>query len=221
LRISWRWIMRGILLVVAIGLLWFRFAAHRTKSPVASGPGVPDVSSHGDLNRPGGGPAAADAYPVYSALYQQPMQEPLAIADHSVTDIPQVGGSCLKPTTADERQMSNAFTAANRQSHTWEQKFSIPGNYQLLTPAQAAQAESCLEHHDERSSACAPWKNLRHIRFLGAPGFNPAHTRALVSVIRMCGGFCGSGGIFAVEKEGETWKRAETTDFTRDCSWMY
>jgi hypothetical protein len=37
----------------------------------------------------------------------------------------------------------------------------------------------------------------------------------------MCGAYCGSGGIFVVEKTGETWKRSDPTDFTRDCSWMY
>ena len=48
------------------------------------------------LNQSGGGPAPADAYEVYSALYQAPMQEPLAFAEDSVTDIPQVNGNCLR-----------------------------------------------------------------------------------------------------------------------------
>jgi hypothetical protein len=59
------------------------------------------------------------------------------------------------------------------------------------------------------------------VRFLGVPGFDHAHTHALVSVIKMCGKFCGSGGIFAVEKTGASWQRAGAADFTRDCSWAY
>jgi hypothetical protein len=43
----------------------------------------------------------------------------------------------------------------------------------------------------------------------------------LVSVIKKCGRYCGSGGIFVAEKAGGTWRRAETTDFTRNCNWMY
>ena len=48
----------------------------------------------------GGGPAPAEAYEVYSALYKAPMQEPLAIAEGSLTDIPQVNGSCLRAATS-------------------------------------------------------------------------------------------------------------------------
>jgi hypothetical protein len=62
---------------------------------------------------------------------------------------------------------------------------------------------------------------VRHVRFLGVPGFDRSHTRALVSVIKSCGGFCGSGGIFAVEKSGANWKRSAPTAFTQDCSWSY
>jgi len=42
-----------------------------------------------------------------------------------------------------------------------------------------------------------------------------------VSVIKMCGKQCGSGGIFEVEKSGNTWKRSATSDFFNNCSWMY
>jgi hypothetical protein len=59
------------------------------------------------------------------------------------------------------------------------------------------------------------------VRFLGVPGTNQNHTRALVSVVRMCGPYCGNGGIFEVEKTGGTWRRADASDFTRNCSWMY
>jgi hypothetical protein len=59
------------------------------------------------------------------------------------------------------------------------------------------------------------------VRYLGVPGFDRAHTHALVSVVKMCGRYCGNGGIFEVEKEGKTWRRMDPTDFTRECSWMY
>ena len=34
-------------------------------------------------------------------------------------------------------------------------------------------------------------------------------------------GALGTGGIFVVEKKGDTWQRSPMTDFTSDCSWMY
>lgn len=117
--------------------------------------------------------------------------------------------------------MADAFVAANRESHRWDQKFMIPGGYRMLSRPEAAQAQSCMESHGQDAAKCDRYKGIRHVRFLGVPGFDGTHTRALVSVIRMCGSFCGSGGIFAVEKTAKGWQRAETTDFTRDCSWMY
>jgi hypothetical protein len=180
-----------------------------------------DVGATMTSNQPGGGVVPAEAYGVYSALYQAPMQEPLVFSEDSLTDIPQVNGSCLRPTSAQEHEMTDAFVAANQQTHRWEKKFSIPKGYQLLPPTELAQAQTCAATHGRNVASCETYKQLRYVRLLGVPGFDQAHTRALVSVIKSCGQFCGSGGIFVVEKIGGTWKRSPTTDFTRDCSWMY
>lgn len=220
MRISPRLWIRIILAVIVVLLLWLRFAPQRhaeTPSPKA----VPDLSVTSPLNQPGGSPVAADAYEVYSALYQAPIPEPLAFADYSSTDIPQANGSCLKPSTSQEQEMTDAFVAANRQSHPWEQKFAIPEGYELLPAGEVSDAETCLETHGQQGQHCDSYKQVRHVRFLGAPGFDHAHTHALVSVIKKCGRYCGSGGIFVAEKAGGTWRRAETTDFTRNCNWMY
>jgi hypothetical protein len=173
------------------------------------------------LNQPGGGVVSMEAYTVYSALYQAPMQEPLVFSEDSLTDIPQVNGSCLRPSSPQEHEMTGAFVAANQQSHRWEQKFSIPQGYRLLPHSELARAQMCLAAHGGEVASCESYKQLRYIRSLGVPGFDHAHTRALVSVIKSCGHLCGSGGIFAAEKTGGTWQRSATTDFTRDCSWMY
>ncbi|MFP5226041.1 MAG: hypothetical protein ACLGXA_00320, partial [Acidobacteriota bacterium] len=124
-------------------------------------------------------------------------------------------------TTPTEHELNDAFVAANQQSHLWQQNFTIPQGYSVLSPVDTAQAQACLQSHDRTSARCSAYGNVRHIRFLGLPGFDRSHTHALVSVIKNCGGFCGSGGIFAVEKHGNTWIRSDTTDFIRDCSWIY
>ena len=197
-----------LLLVVAAVLVWAGIVSlHHAKTPVNT-PGntpVKDLGATMPLNQPGGGVVSADAYAVYSALYQAPMQETLVFSEDSLTDIPQVNGSCLRPATTEEHEMTDAFVAANQQSHRWEQKFSIPQGYTLLP-------------ENERYKR---YKQPGYVRLLGVPGFDHAHDRALVSVIKSCGHLCGSGGIFAVEKTGSTWRRSATTGFTRDCSWMY
>ena len=214
-----------LLLVVAAALVWAGIVSlHRAKTPVNTPPvntPMTDLGATMPLNQPGGGVVAADAYAVYSALYQAPMQEPLVFSEDSLADIPQVDGSCLKPTTTQEHEMTDAFVAANRQSHRWQQKFSIPRGYRLLPHSELVQAQTCLATHGRDLAHCESYKQLRYVRLLGVPGFDHAHTRALVSVIKSCGHLCGSGGIFAVEKTGDTWQRSGATDFTRDCSWMY
>jgi hypothetical protein len=199
-------------------MLWTRIPWLRHSAPSAA---IPDRSVTSPLNLPGGGMAPADAYDVYSALYREPAGEPLVFANDSITDIPQVNGSCLKPSTPAERELAAAFEAANQRTHRWEQKFSIPQGYQLLSRSQASDAQNCLQTHMQDATRCAPYKQMRHVRFLGVPGFDRSQTHALVSVVKMCGRYCGNGGIFQVEKAGGVWRRSEPSDFTRECSWMY
>jgi hypothetical protein len=203
-----------VALVVVLMWIIYAYRAKRQAKPIT------DLGVTIPLNQPGGAPASAETYEVYSALYQAPMEEMLAFAEDSVTDVPQVNGNCLRPSTPQEQEMTVAFVAANRQSHRWERKFSIPQAYQLLPQSRLAQAQACLAAHN-RAAQCARYQQLRYVRLLGNPGFNHAHTRALVSVIKSCGHLCGSGGIFAVETMGGTWQRSPNSDFTRDCSWMY
>jgi hypothetical protein len=201
---------------VAVVLVWFTsvYRSRKRAKPIT------DLGVTIPLNQPGGAPAPAEAYAVYSALYQAPMEEMLAFAEDSVTDVPQVNGNCLRPTTSQEQEMTAAFVSANRQSHRWEQKFSIPQGYRLLKQSELALAQTCLATHN-RAGQCTPFQQLRYVRLLGNPGFNRRHTQALVSVIKSCGHLCGSGGIFAVEKTDGVWQRSPNSDFTRDCSWMY
>jgi hypothetical protein len=206
---------------IGIALLCVGLSLWRWSETTANQQAIPDLAKTKPLNQPGVEPAPAEAYEVYSALYQVPAMEPLAFAENSMTDIPQVDGSCLKPATPDEREMSDAFDTANRQSHKWEQKFTIPAGYKLLSRSEVARAQSCLAGHGRGTALCASYTQLRHVRFLGVPGFDRAHMRALVSVVKMCGSDCGSGGIFEVEKVGGKWQRAALSDFTQNCSWMY
>lgn len=219
MRISTGGWLRLALAILLAGFLCFRYIAPRFAKPGAHG-AISDLSRTSPLNQPGGAEIPAEAYEIYSALYQQPQPEPLAFAGESQTDIPQVNGSCLTPTTPQEHELVDAFVAANQQSHHWQRKLTIPAGYLQLSKSEAAQAESCIANHGAAAD-CAPYQKLLHVRFLGAPGIDHAHTHALVSVVKMCGKYCGSGGIFEVEKAGGTWRRAEATDFTRNCSWMY
>lgn len=224
--------MAGLVLAVLLLFVWARVACRaptrgarlapgfQSAIPDLSAKSIPDLSLTSPLNVPGGGLAPADAYEVYSALYQESTSEPLVYSDESVTDIPQVNGSCLQPSTPEEHELTDAFTEGNRQSHLWEAKFAIPAGYKLISREQAIEAQRCLDTHFQ-NAGCAQFTGVLHVRFLGVPGFDRAHTHALVSVVKMCGSFCGSGGIFEVERAGGTWRRSEPSSITRECSWMY
>lgn len=228
-----RGLTAGLILAVLLLFVWARVGCRtrtrRASSAPASGSRiqgqsakpVPDLSLTSPLNIPGGGAAPADAYDVYSRLYQGQQPEPLVFSDDSVTDIPQVNGSCLQPSTPAEREMTDAFTAANRQSHHWEARFDIPAGYKLLSGEQAGLAQECIAAHFRDAARCSEFRGVQHVRFLGVPGFDTARTHALVSVVKMCGSFCGSGGVFEVEKAGGTWRRSAPSAFTQECSWMY
>jgi hypothetical protein len=220
MRISWRLVFRVFLIATAAALVWVRFAPLRHPQQPLTHP-IRDLSVTSPLNRPGGGPAPTNAYEVYSGLYRVAMNEPLAFGEDSQTDIPQVGQGCLAPSTPEEHEMADAFVAANQQSHRWEPKFSIGQGYRLLDHNEVMQALTCLSTHMRDAAQCASYKQVRSVRLLGVPAFNRSHTRGLVSVIKSCGHFCGSGGIFEVEKQAGAWRRSELTDFTRNCSWMY
>lgn len=220
MRVSSSWWLWLSLVVVVTAILCLRILSPRIRQPDA-GAAIPDLSVSSPLNQPGGGEISREAYEIYSALYQPPQQEALAFAEDSETDIPQVDGSCLKPSPPQEHEMAEAFVAANRQTHRWERRFAIPAGYLLLSRSGAAKAEDCIASGRKNAAGCGAYRSLRHVRYLGVPGFNHAHTRALVSVVKMCGNQCGSGGIFEVEKSGNTWRRRDSTDFTRECSWMY
>lgn len=218
MRPSQRLALRALLILVALALVWYRLVPHHARPHLIP---MKDLSVTGPLNQPGGGPAPAEAYTIYSALYQQAANEPLVFAENSQTDIPQVGASCLKPTTPEEHELSDAFSAANSKSHGWQPNFSISQGYRVLTPTQTAEALTCIEAHGHGPASCSAYKGVQHVRFLGVPGLDHAGTHALVSVIKSCGHDCGSGGIFEVEKSGDTWQRSPAGDFTTDCSWMY
>jgi hypothetical protein len=215
----------AFLIAVAVAFVWLAPAwLRRGPAPVRPLSVTKPILNRGvtaPLNQPGGGMAPAEAYQVYSALYQTPVDEPLAFAEDSWTDVPQVGECCLRPSTPEEHEMADAFGAANQQSHRWEQKFSIAQGYWLFSASEALRARQCLSPTERNYAQCASYKQLRYVRLLGMPGFDHAHTRALVSVIKRCSGFCGSGGIFEVQKLGGEWQRVATTNFTRNCSWMY
>jgi hypothetical protein len=138
------WVLASIAAIAILYLLMRLVGYHAKSSPPAP---ISDLSVTSPLNQPGGLTVPAEAYEIYSSLYREPQTERLAFAEDSETDIPQVDGSCLMPSTPREHEMSDAFVAANQQSHRWETRFTIATEYRLLSRAEAETAQRCIERH--------------------------------------------------------------------------
>jgi hypothetical protein len=54
-------------------------------------------------------------------------------------------------------------------------------------------------------SAPAPGQLIKHVFQVSRVGFDESHTQALVYVEYFCGGLCGSGTIYLVERRGGVW----------------
>jgi hypothetical protein len=142
-----------VLLLVAMALVWIGITSlHHARTQ--HGKPITDLGMTMPLNQPGGGLVAPDAYKVYSALYERPLPEMLAIAENSKTDVPQVNGSCLKPATPQEQEMADAFVAANQQSHRWEEKFAIAQGYRLLPSSELRCRLACQSTIAKAISNC-------------------------------------------------------------------
>ena len=108
MRLSPRLGFRLVLVAIAVAIICLRLIPHHHPRTPAHSP-IPDLAATNPLNQPGGGAAPSEAYEVYSTLYQAPAGEPLVFADESRTDIPQVGGSCLKPSTRGRARDDRRF----------------------------------------------------------------------------------------------------------------
>ena len=166
MRLSWRLGLRVVLTLVVLALAW-RWIGLRWDARSSATRPVTDLAATMPMNQSGGGVAPADAYEVYSALYQAPMDEPLAFRRIRSPIFRRWMAVALSRRRRMEREMTDAFVAANRQSHRWEQKFSIRRATSCYHRSELMQVRSCLATHGRdgrnarltsRSSMCGFWE---------------------------------------------------------------
>ena len=164
---------------------------------------------------------------IYSALYQEKSNEPLAFANYTSTEQSATGRKLPETGAPYERGMAEAFEAANKQSHPWEQKFATAQGYRLLTARETNEAMECLEANSEAGEKaaalpqCAAYKDTAPRAVPGragvqcgphaSAGFDHSQMRAVLRRRR----------IFEVEKTG---RDVETSPgrgaFAEECSSM-
>jgi hypothetical protein len=191
--------MRGTALIVTLTLLCFGTAGWL----VAQGVPVP-------LPRD----VADDAYALYSYIYQHSNRLDANEVIAVVQDVAPFRNdasskTCVKPETGEERTMVDSAIRLSQDQHAWEARFDFGRPYKLLSKAQAAEAIDCIGGFPKDQSTCQPYKAMRYVRYLSAPGFNYDHTRAVVCISRVCGGLCGEGNCSVYRKTRQAWEREE------------
>jgi hypothetical protein len=153
---------------------------------------------------------ADDAYALYSYIYRHSNwpdpNEVIAVAQDAA---PFRNDVCVKPQTGDERAMVDNAIRLSRDQHTWEARFDFGRPYKLLGKAEAIEAIDCIQRVRNDQNICKPYRTMRYVRYLSAPGFNHDHTRAVVCISRVCGGLCGEGNCSVYRKTGQAWERDE------------
>jgi hypothetical protein len=154
---------------------------------------------------------ANDAYELYSFI--------LKSANAIAIDVgAQTNRTCIQPRSQEARAMAAELDRLANQKYAWEARFKLGHEYQLLSGEEIKKAFSpCLTGPSD--PVPCPESKITEVWHLSAPGFNPDHTRALVSVSRLCGGLCGEGSIRVYRKTVDGWKR-EDDDFAT-CVWIY
>jgi hypothetical protein len=164
-----------------------------------------------------------ESYELYSSIYKNSpsleADEIIGIAAEAVAL--HLNEGCLKPGTEEERKMVEAARAAAADHAEWQQRFDLGHPYRLIPSAEKNRAIDCVQGytHGKPLPGCDAYLKMRYVRFFSVPIFNGDHTRALVSLSRVCGGLCGDGSLRVYRKIRGGWEQEPDT-FAK-CVWMY
>jgi hypothetical protein len=171
-----------------------------------------------------------EAYAVYNAVIakQWPVNadeaRKLVIAVET-EDYPRFGRKgvsvCNRPAPDQEatlRPLINAYVDANKNKLSFQRKFELPYEYQLVPRGSI----TAMFKADDLEKA---WKNF-YVTYpgsggfiqLSAVGFNADKTLALVYTAHSCGSLCGSGGYHLMKKTDGKWSEIAWPGDT--CTWV-
>jgi len=151
-----------------------------------------------------------EEYNVYSAvlrrLHRPPANKSMMIVNHSLSPVDH--DLLFDKSNRDEPFPSiitlTNYIKVNKQAREISDEFDTEYKHAML---------SKKELEDIFKDGCCGW-NLFYERYPGSSGyvsfsrvgFNGNATQALVYVVCVCGGLCGTGGYVLLEKKGGTWR---------------
>lgn len=172
--------------------------------------------------RSGFGPAIED-YAFYSSVYRTSTwlepSEVVAISERIIATARSTDLACFKPRNAEERGLEKLALQLDGKRAVWKTHFEFGRPYKILSEGDAIRAENCIASHGmQTNESCKPFRGIKYVRYLSLPAFNREHTRALISIWRVCGGVCGEGSVQVYVKTNGIY-RQELPTFVR-CWWV-
>ena len=156
-----------------------------------------------------------DAYEIYSLVL--PEQEAytfakgaLIIQEETVWWNP-LGDYGVTPEAATRFKDAIAdYKRLNSEQWLLQRRFQIEKPYEIVSSdgIRAAFREGGWDGFDKR------YPNSRAYIIMSAVGFNKDKTQAIVYIATRCGGLCGRGGFYVLEKINGKWK------YVRGCCWV-
>jgi len=129
---------------------------------------------------------------------------------------------CLKPRNREDQSLIDNFVEVNQKQRRWEARFDFGRPYKMLDAAGESVVQNCImsSHRPDGPKCPTPFAKIRFIRYLSVPGFNRSRTRALISTSRVCGGYCGNGGMAVYRRTDRSWQMGKSS-FANGCAWVY
>lgn len=163
-----------------------------------------------------------DAYAVYAALlpgswsYGKPRPGNLVILQET-TD--ERSSGCFPDLKGDWAPVLDSYKSENRASRLLSHSIHAETPYDFMTSKEMAEMFSSHTSPVEGwSKFYKRYPNSPGIIEFSAVGFNRKRTKALVYVVRQCGGLCGTGGYKFLVKRDDEWVNIDI--HVRNCGWI-
>lgn len=169
----------------------------------------------------------AEAYNIYAVLLPQDWTSRVAKAsclaiEQQTNRFPHEpsNSTCIvlnEESKKDWQEVIDDYLKNNQFPRLLARKFPLEKPYELLTPAQVSAVITGKKAEDGWTALDMRCRNYGGLIELSAVGFNRAKDRAIVYMGHWCGGLCGGGTHYFLEKKNGKWARANVA--ARKCFW--
>ena len=139
----------------------------------------------------------------------------------ALLDVEPPSGTCLRPDAGSAKLIGpavNDYVRVNKTKWQLQKKLKIDIPYELVSSENIISIINPLTEREDWKEFYKRYPNSNGFVDLSAVGFNADKSIAVVAFGRWCGGHCGEGGYYVLEKKNGKWVQLEWTG--NRCSWI-